>query len=103
MDDERGKAALISELSTSASFAETHRIVAALSQYADFSNQQAIEIVECSFTNGQVHSIATDRDVSEFLESVTDGREEIFNFELLDRLFKGLPVLNDDEFDEIPF
>lgn len=103
LEDEREKASLIAALSTSASFAETHRIVARLSRFADFSDLQANEIVEASFLNSQIFSIRTDRDIVEFLESVIDGREAMFDDEKLAYLRGEKMIANIDDFEEIPF
>ena len=106
IESEREKASLIHALLTSSSFVDTHQIVARLRQFAEFSDQQAISIIDAAFLNEQVRWICTDADVAAFVESVIEGREPIFD----QRKLIMIRVVNqpndvgdDDEFIDVPF
>ena len=72
---EREKSSAIHALATCPSFADTHQVVRRLRQFADFSDSQAISIIDASFMNDQVRMICGDGDVAALIESIIEGRE----------------------------
>jgi hypothetical protein len=73
---ENYKNALIEQLRDSYSFANTHSVIARLSVFSSWSEDQVIALLKAADTNGQVSSIITDSDISSFYESILRGREE---------------------------
>lgn len=94
---------LIQQLAISLKFAQTHRIIARLSQYSEFTPIQVNDIVEAAITNNQVYWIVEDQDVEEFLTSVIDGRENQIDPDNLKELKHLLGETEDEEYLEIPF
>jgi hypothetical protein len=60
----------VRRLIESGSFASTHSAISRLSGYTDYSEQQAQELLEASYTNSQISLIATDADVREFFTAL---------------------------------
>ena len=69
-------AAMIEKLANSESFKETHKAVARLNTIPIFTDAQADDIVEAAVLNSQVHWIADDPDVYEFLTRTIRNRTE---------------------------
>lgn len=65
---DKTKDALIDELRGSGSFAHTHSTISRLSTYSYFSAKEVARILDAACANGQVGSIVTDADISEFME-----------------------------------
>jgi predicted nucleic acid-binding protein len=96
---ETEKDQLVVELAASPRFADTHRIIAALSTYSDFSPYQVEGIVSAALSNNQVYWIIDDPDVSSFVKDVIRGKDDMIDPASLSKL-RGLlkePV------DDIPF
>lgn len=70
------KELLIRNLSASHNFDQTHRVVAKLSKYTDFTHAQANAIIEAAVSNSQISWIIEDEDVNQFLRAVISGRED---------------------------
>ncbi len=68
------KELLIRNLAASASFAQTHSVLAKLSKFTEFTPSQLNEIVEAAISNDQISRIIDDTDVEGFLKSVTAAR-----------------------------
>jgi len=95
------KSFTIAGLATSAAFATTHTIIAKLSNYADFLDEEVNSIVEAILANDQVHSIAKDVDVQAFIESLLKKYPNKIEEEKLEELKE---LIKPDEEDEvIPF
>lgn len=73
---EAEKDLLIRDLSNSASFAQTHRLIASLQRYSDFTPAQINDIVGAYLSNGQVNLIIHDSDVRSFITKTVAGREK---------------------------
>lgn len=69
------KELLIRDLTNSASFAETHRVISSLNRLSDFTSEQLNVIVAAYVSNHQIRGIIRDSDVSSFVKRVTEGRE----------------------------
>jgi len=67
---DKNKEALIDELFESGSFARTHELVGKLQNYSYFSAKEVARILDAAVANDQVGWIATDTDVSDFLNRV---------------------------------
>ena len=70
------KELLIRNLAASQNFAHTHRVIAKLLKYTDFTNAQANAIIEAAVSNNQISWIIEDKDVNQFLRAVISGRED---------------------------
>lgn len=105
------KELLIRNLHRSGTFQRTHKIVAKLQRYEEFTHTQANEILEAAVENSQVGWIANDSDVKALLESVVSKHQEHLDPDNLAALAEILgaddaPVEgeNDDaEDDDLPF
>jgi hypothetical protein len=75
----------IRRLLRSDSFDETHRAIAALAGYTDFSEQQAKDLLEGAPWNSQIAWIAHDDDVEEFFDSLFDRHGHLLEPEDADR------------------
>lgn len=71
---DRAKDALIDDLSTSGSFANTHHFVAKLEAFSYFSLKEVERIMVAAVENNQFGRIVSDRDVSDFLNRVAIPR-----------------------------
>lgn len=71
------KDSLIRDLAHSSSFAETHTVIASLSNYFDFSAAQVNDIIDATLSNTQVSWIIGDPDVEEFIRQVVSNYEEM--------------------------
>ncbi|AEI95484.1 PIN domain-containing protein [Roseobacter litoralis] len=70
LSDEQEKNDLISQLEMSPNFSTTHFLIAKLSGYDFFTNQQVSRLFNALVTNTQVGWIATDPDVNEFYKAL---------------------------------
>lgn len=66
---------LIAELANSGTFSMTHGVIADLSKFAEFTNEQVAAIVRAALANNQVYWIMTDEDVNTFMRRVIAGKE----------------------------
>lgn len=98
MASEIEKDLLISKLSSSSTFADTHTAVAKLNQFTDFTDTQANAIISAAANNNQVHWILSDDDVRVLIESVIAEREDRLGSPELDFLMEQLALA--DEFAE---
>lgn len=70
---------LISDLSSSANFAQTHIAVAKLSRHSDFTTVQLNAIANAATMNPQIYWIIHDADVYAFLSNIIKGKEELID------------------------
>lgn len=70
------KQLLIGQLAAAGSFAGTHIVIAELVKCGDFTSAQANDIVRAAISNNQVHGIAGDEGVHEFLNDVVAEHEK---------------------------
>ena len=91
------KSLLIADLANSPNFGETHRVIARLRTFSDFTSAEANDILNAAITNTQVYWIINDEDVRRFLEQVVTGREAAIAPESLKRLRNLLEHRNDAE------
>ena len=82
------KELLIKNLATSPNFSQTHRLIAKLSKYTDFTHAQANAIVEAAISNNQINWIIEDEDVFQLLQSVISGREDQIDPDNLGNLYE---------------
>lgn len=71
---DRAKEALIDDLSVSGNFASTHHLIAKLEGFSYFSLKEVERILAAAVENDQFGWIATDNDVSDFLNRVAVPR-----------------------------
>lgn len=71
---DRTKEVLIDDLSASSNFANTHYLIAKLEAFSYFSAKEVERIMAAAVENGQFGWIATDSDVSDFLNRVAVPR-----------------------------
>ena len=101
------KVRAIQALASSGSFAETHAVVARLSQFDLFSPSQARLLVAAAATNAQVRWIADDSDVLELLERVIAAHRDVLESSHVALLEADMypqrsdPAADDDE--DLPF
>lgn len=95
------KSLLIADLANSTSFVETHRVIAKLAAFDDFTSAEANDIVYAAITNSQVYWIMDDPDVKHFLKRVVAGREAAINQENLEVL-RGLLRSKDNGENDVP-
>ena len=92
---------LIKELASSSNFTETHVVVSKLSRFSDFTQSQLNEIVAAAVSNDQIHWMANDGDIYQFLSSVVRGREDLIDPNNLARILYVLQEI--EPYGEIPF
>lgn len=95
---------LIEELSASTSFAQTHAMIAKLSDYNHFTQKQAEDLMRAVVNNGQINRIISDEDVSSFYKKLHGEYCLVFS-DYYDDFKQILDALeeNQNEFDDIPF
>lgn len=71
LSDEIAKLTAIERLEWSDSFAETHEVIARLSKFDDFNDNEVEKILEAYLSNSQILRIINDEDVKEFARKVT--------------------------------
>ncbi len=101
---EMEKEIAISNLSTSSNFASTHKAIARLKQFTDFTEPELNQIVDAGIENNQIFAIAEDDDVKEFYSDLVEERGEHIEdkkLEELQKIYMGMDQKED--FDEIPF
>lgn len=69
------KNSTIEILRSSGSFAKTHTVIAKLSLYASWTEEQIIELLRIADDNSQVYGIIQDDDVKEFYKQIIKGKE----------------------------
>jgi len=80
------KEILISRLAASPSFTETHKIVASLSTYSEFTVAQLNDILKSCVFNFQVLHILSDTDIRGFVDQFIFGNKEVLDPDYL-RIF----------------
>lgn len=98
---EAEKDLLIREFTNSGSFAETHRVVAALEGFTSFTEAQLERIIKGAVANSQVYWIAEDLDVHAFLTRIAEAAEGTVDQVFLDQLHSYLEA--DDAVADNPF
>lgn len=81
---------LIDQLANSGSFAVTHRVVAQLRQFSEFSVSQSTAILTAVVSNSQVGWVAGDPDVRALLQSVITTRGAQLEPSLVETVEKGM-------------
>ncbi len=97
---EREKETRIGNLINSGSFEQTHRAIAALRQYSDFTEQQVADLLAAAASNSQIGWIARDDDVQAFyrrLLAVHGGNLDHAARERYDDLFADADADDDDD------
>lgn len=99
------KEILISAFGNSSSFDETHRIVAKLRYFTDFTNDQLNHLVESAIYNNQIFWIIKDPDVNQFINNIIAEREDDVRGENLKRLYDRMEIGEDNEnyYDDMTF
>ncbi len=87
---------LIGDLIKSMSFSNTHKIIAKLAKYSDFTPSQRNEIVEAAVTNNQIRWIIHNSDIYNFLKSVIDGYEDQIDPDKLRKLKKLMGLTKEE-------
>lgn len=99
------KELLIRKLVGSGAFTMTHKIIAKLSKFEDFSISHVNEIAEAALSNNQINWIIGDPDVYEFLTKIVNTHKEKIKEETLNalniELAKNVPDIEDNL--ECPF
>ena len=96
---ESEKDELIARLGASRRFADTHRIVAALSHFSDFTPSQLESIVSAAISNNQIYWIMDDPEIGSFIKRVIVGKERLIDADSLEQLSQYLKQPDD----EVPF
>lgn len=86
---EEEKNELISRLSSSPGFAYTHRVIARLSKYVSFTDEQIKDLSKIAVDNSQVKAILSDLDVKDFYQKMLESKDEIVEPEILEKIKKG--------------
>lgn len=69
----------ISRLVNSSSFIETREAISILTKFSDYTDDEIVEIMQAAITNNQIYWIKDDSDVSQFLENIIRGKEQIID------------------------
>lgn len=96
----------ISDLAVSSNFNDTHKIIAKLSKYADFTDQQMNEIIEAAINNNQVYWLKNDEDVKTFFNNLLKNRERTIESDKLEKFVELFPSIKEEEpaeLDDLPF
>jgi hypothetical protein len=97
----------IRALAVSLHFSQTHKAVARLAKYTEFTGEQMNDIVRAAVSNNQVSLIVEDEDVHQFLSGVISGNEEVIdaaNLTKLQRLLSKNQIAEQyHEGDDVPF
>lgn len=98
---------LIVQLASGRSFATTHSVIAKLSTYTEFTDDQVNQIVSAIVSNRQVYWIIEDPDVNEFAKRIIAGNEKVIEEsnlnQLKDFLSSSKEVVVSSPPDEAPF
>ncbi len=86
----------IRSLVNSSNFGSTHRAVAKLSKYAEFTVSQVNELAQALLSNNQVGWISGDLDVEKFYRSLLETHGILLEKELLEKLNEKLNAANID-------
>jgi len=89
---EKEKEKLIHDLINSPNFATTHSLIARLSTFTEFSDEQVEMLVQGLINNTQIRWIATDPDVNSFYKNILKNKEDIFDentFRLIQAILEG--------------
>lgn len=79
-EDERHREDLINDLESSVNFANTHKVIAKLSECSDWSESQKAKLIKIALTNNQVKYILSDNDVEKFyIKIIADDESESAN------------------------
>lgn len=100
------KELVISDLIFGENFKEVHKVIAKLSKYADFTDQQVNEIIDASISNNQVRWISEDPDIKTFFNNLLKDRDQIVEPDKLEKftkLFLNTKKEESVESDIIPF
>ena len=95
LSDEIAKATAIERLGLSASFNETHSIIAQLSKYADFKDDEIERILSAYFYNTQVRQIFRDEDILGFARKIAKLTDKS-NLELVKKLKSKLEEVSSE-------
>lgn len=107
LNDERQTTKLIEQLAQSGSFATTHAVIASLSKFVDFPQNQVEDLVKIAELNNQVGWIIGDDDVFDFYQVILNKYGDALNPKLKESL-EGImrqakSELDDANDDELPF
>ncbi len=96
---------LISDLSSSSNFAQTHIAVAKLSRHSDFTAVQLNAIADAATTNPQIYWIIDDSDIQAFFSNLIKGKEALIDKITLLELQRRLALIDKKDItdDELPF
>jgi predicted nucleic acid-binding protein len=95
--DEIDKISAIEHLEKTVTFRTTHRAVAKLMGFDDFSKNEVLRILNAYITNDQVHGILEDPDIHKFALKVV---EMAYACELIDNAYPLEEMLNDLELED---
>lgn len=103
LSDEIDKFSAIDKFENSFSFATTHRAIAKLNHFDDFTAEEIHRLVGAFMENGQVRSIFGDGDVTEFAQRLVQIAASSGLDDVVKPLKHLLGELEDDSDDGIPF
>jgi len=83
---EEEKNQLIEELRNSSNFASTHYLIAKLSKYISFTDEQIRDLAVIAKDNSQIFWILSDPDIKTFYEQLLEGKEGLINPDILSSL-----------------
>lgn len=83
---EEEKNRLIEELRNSSNFASTHYLIAELSKYISFTDEQIRDLAVIAKDNSQIFWILSDPDIKTFYEQLLEGKEGLINPDILSSL-----------------
>ena len=89
---ESEKKSMIDELFNSSSFQNTHSIIAQLSKFTDFTDEQINAIMNAAVSNNQIYLIKDDCDVDNFLKNIIYSKKHIIDsgiFEMYNTIYKS--------------
>ena len=92
----------IRSLVESGSFITTHRTISRLASYTDYSEQQALDLMDAALTNSQIRLIASDPDVHEFFSELGERYGQLLDAETREAFDEHFRAQRQDANDVLP-
>lgn len=105
--DELGKELAVKQLVESGNFASTHKAIAKLNDYSDFTEQQVVDMCNAALTNQQISWIKDDEDVQMFYSNILNQYEGLLSSDIVEAVVNQFSLSKGEaqpiNLDEIPF
>ena len=103
--DELKRQIIVQDLATSGNFMNTHRQIAKLSVFEEFTDEEARDIFDSAQSNTQIYWLGEDSDVNEFIRSLVSAKGVLLDDTEKERLASLYPEPEPDlpDFEDLPF